>query len=136
MEKRKILVHLDGSKCDENIIPKVEALTVGKEDGICLLRVVSARAFPGLDPRRIIREAEQYLLSFEDRLKAKGFKVDTHIRYGDDVEEILDQAEQAEIGLIALSAHGLGGIKRFLFGSVAEKVMRHATKPVFLVRCG
>ena len=137
MEKNeRILVALDGSRCDENIITKVEELAAGKKEGICLLRVVSARAFPGVDPKRIVQEAEQYLQGFEDRLRAKGFDVDTRIRYGDDAEEILDHAAQADIGLIAISAHGLGGIKRFLFGSVAEKVLRRTTKPVFLVRCG
>ena len=136
MKHEKILVHLDGSKCDENIIPKVEELAVKKKDGICLLRVVSARAFPGVGPKKIIQETEQYLGGFESRLRAKGFDVDAFIRYGDDVDEILDHAAQTDIGLIAISVHGRGGIKRFLFGSVAEKVLRHATKPVFLVRCG
>ena len=71
----------------------------------------------------------------EEKLKAKGFKVDTHVRYGDDAEEILDHAAQKEIGLIAMSTHGRGGVKRFLLGSVAEKVLRHSPKPIFLVRC-
>jgi nucleotide-binding universal stress UspA family protein len=72
----------------------------------------------------------------ESRLRAKGFDVDTHVRYGDNVEEILDHAAQRDIGLIAISTHGRRGIKRFLLGSVAKKVLRHTPKPVFLVRCG
>ncbi len=136
MEEERILVPLEGSKCDENIIPKVEELAVGKKEGICLLRVVSARAFPGVDPKKIIQEAEQYLQNLENRLRAKGFDVDTHVRYGDEVEEILDHAAQRDIGLIAISTHGRSGIKRFLLGSVAEKVLRHTPKPVFLVPCG
>ena len=136
MEDERILVPLDGSKCDENIIPKVEELAVGKKGGICLLRVVSARAFPGVDPKTIIQETEQYLQGLENNLRAKGFDVDTHVRYGDDVEEILDHAAQKDIGLIAISTYGRSGIKRFLLGSVAEKVLRHTPKPVFLVRCG
>jgi len=136
MKNGKILVYLDGSKCDENIIPKVEELAGGEKEGICLLKVVSARAFPGVDPKKIVQEAEQYLQGIQNRLRAKGFDVDTRIRYGDGIEEILDHAAQTDIGLIAISAHGRGGIKRFLFGSMAEKVLRHTTKPVFLVRCG
>ena len=136
MEKdERILVALDGSKCDENIISQVEELAMGMKEGICLLRVVSARAFPGMDPKNIAQGAEQYLQSLENRLRAKGFDVDTRVRFGDEVEEILDHAAQRDIGLIAISAHGRGGIKRLLFGSVAEKVLRHTTKPVFLVRC-
>jgi nucleotide-binding universal stress UspA family protein len=140
MEKEeRILVPLDGSKCAETVIPRVEELISGKKTGICLLRVVSASTFPGVDPTeaqvKVVREAEQYLKGLEGHLRAKGLDVDTHVRYGNDAEEILDHATQKEIDLIAMSTHGRNGIKRFLLGSVAEKVLRHAQKPVFLVRC-
>ena len=46
----RILVPLDGSGCGETIIPRVEELAAEKNEGICLLRVVSARTFPGVDP--------------------------------------------------------------------------------------
>jgi nucleotide-binding universal stress UspA family protein len=140
MEKEeRILVPLDGSKCAETVIPRVEELISGKKTGICLLRVVSASTFPGVNPTeaqvKVVREAEQYLKGLEGHLRAKGLDVDTHVRYGNDAEEILDHATQKEIDLIAMSTHGRNGIKRFLLGSVAEKVLRHAQKPVFLVRC-
>ena len=140
MEKEeRILVPLDGSKCAETVIPRVEELIAGKKTGICFLRVVSASTFPGVDPTdaqvEVVREAEEYLKGLEDRLRAKGLNVDTHVRYGNDAEEILDHAAQKEIDLIAMSTHGRNGVKRFFLGSVAEKVLRHAAKPVFLVRC-
>jgi nucleotide-binding universal stress UspA family protein len=140
MEKEeRILVPLDGSKCAETVIHRVEELISGKKTGICLLRVVSASTFPGVNPTeaqvKVVREAEQYLKGLEGHLRAKGLDVDTHVRYGNDAEEILDHATQKEIDLIAMSTHGRNGIKRFLLGSVAEKVLRHAQKPVFLVRC-
>jgi nucleotide-binding universal stress UspA family protein len=84
---------------------------------------------------KVVREAEDYLEGLKEHLRAKGLDVDTHVRYGDDVEEILDHAAQEEINLIAMSTHGRSGVKRFFLGSVAEKVLRHAPKPVYLVRC-
>jgi nucleotide-binding universal stress UspA family protein len=140
MEKiERILVPLDGSGCAENVLPKLEKLATDFKAGICLLRVVYAHTFPGTDPTeaevRVVREAEDYLSGIEERLKAKGFKVDSHVRYGSDAEEILDHAAQKEIDLIAMTTHGRSGVKRFLLGSVAEKILRHATKPIFLVRC-
>jgi nucleotide-binding universal stress UspA family protein len=84
---------------------------------------------------KVVREAEEYLRGIENRLKAKGFKVDSHVRYGNDAEEILDHAAQKDIDLIAMTTHGRSGVKRFLLGSVAEKILRHSPKPVFLVRC-
>jgi nucleotide-binding universal stress UspA family protein len=135
----RILVPLDGSGCGESIIPRVEELAVEKNEGICLLRVVSARTFPGVDPTmaqvKVVREAEEYLQGLEGRLRAKGFDVDTHVRYGDDAEEILDHAAQRDIGLIAMSTQGHSGIRDFFFKSVAEKVLRDTPKPIFLVRC-
>lgn len=135
----RILVPLDGTGCDETIIPRVEELAVEKNEGICLLRVVSARTFPGVDPTmaqvKVVREAEEYLQGLEGRLRAKGFDVDTHVRYGDDAEEILDHAAQRDIGLIAMSTQGHSGIRDFFFKSVAEKVLRDTPKPIFLVRC-
>lgn len=139
MEKEhRILVPLDGSDCGENVLPKVEKLASSSKAGICLLRVTAAHVFPGADPTeaevKVVREAEEYLKSLEGQLKAKGLDVDTHVRYGNEVEEILDHATQKEIDLIAMS-RGHTGAKHFLLGCAAEKVLRHATKPVFLVGC-
>jgi nucleotide-binding universal stress UspA family protein len=136
---KRILVALDGSECAENIIPKVEELASNLKAGICLLRVASAHTFPGVDPTdsevKVVRAAEEYLQGWESTLKAKGFDVDTHVRYGEDAEEILDHAAQKEIDLIAMSTHGHRGIKRLFLGSVAERVLRQSPKPVFVARC-
>ncbi len=135
----RILVPLDGSECAENILPKVEKLATDLKASISLLRVAYASTFPGVDPTEaevtVVREAEDYLRKIEERLKAKGFRVDSHVRYGDEAEEIMDHAGQKDIDMIAMSTHGRSGVKRFLLGSVAEKILRHSPKPIFLVRC-
>jgi len=140
MEKfQKILVPLDGSECAENVIPMVESLAGELGASIALLRVVYAYTFPGVDSTeaelKVVREAEEYLSKVEDRLKSKGLKTDSHVRYGNEAEEILDHAAQKDIDLIAMTTHGRSGVKRFLLGSVAEKVLRYSPKPIFLVRC-
>ncbi len=137
--KEKILVPLDGSECAERILPRVEKLAASMKAGISLLKVAMAHTFPGVDPTEaevaVVREAEAYLQGIKERLEAKGFDVDTHVRYGDDAEEILAHSNHDDIDVIAMSTHGRSGVTRFLLGSVAEKIVRHATKPVFLVRC-
>ena len=140
MEKfEKILVPLDGSECAEIVLPKVEKLATDLKASIALLRVAYAHTFPGVDPTeaevKVVREAEEYLRKIEERLKAKGFKVDSHVRYGNDADEILDHAAQKDIDFIAMTTHGRSGVKRFLLGSVAEKILRHSPKPIFLFRC-
>jgi nucleotide-binding universal stress UspA family protein len=138
-KKERILVPLDGSDCAENIIPKVEELAERNEEGICLLRVALAHTFPGVDQTEaqveVVREAEEYLHDMEGRLKAKGFDVDAHVRYGNEVEEILEHAAQKEIGLIAMSTRRHSGIRHLFRGCVAEKVLRRTPKPVFLAQC-
>ncbi len=140
MEKgKRILVPLDGSECGEFVIPKVEELAERKEEGICLLRVALAHTFPGVDQTeaqvKVVREAEEYLHGLEDRLKAKGFDVDTHVRYGKEAEEILDHAARKEINLIAMSTRRHTGIRHFFQGCLTEKILRRTQKPVFLVQC-
>ena len=138
-EIKRILVPLDGSKCAETVLPKVEKLAVDLKVGICLLRVAYAHSFPGADPTdtevKVVREAEDYLKTVEERLKTKGLKVDAHVRYGDEAEEILDHAAMKDIDMVAMSTHGRSGVGRWLLGSVAEKILRHSPKPIFLVRC-
>jgi nucleotide-binding universal stress UspA family protein len=136
---QKILVPLDGSECAERILPQVEKLATDFKASVALLKVVYAHTFPGVDPSEaevtLVREAEQYLAKIEEKLKAKGIKADSHVRYGIEAEEILDHISLKDIDLVAMSTHGRSGVKRFLIGSVAEKVLRHSTKPIFLSRC-
>lgn len=134
----KILVPLDGSETSEAILPEIEKLATTFDATISLLRVNYVHNFPGADPIKVElavrREAEEYLVKIEKQLKQKGFKVDSHIRFGHEAEEILNHCGQCDIDLIAMSTHGRSGVKRWLLGSIAEKVLRHATKPIFLVR--
>ncbi len=136
----KILVPLDGSNCAEMVLPMVEELAINLRATVALLRVSFAHTFPGADPVdsqvKVVREAEDYLGKMEKQLLAKGLKVETHVRYGHDAEEILNHAGEQDISMVAMTTHGRSGITRFLLGSVAEKVLRHSSKPIFLVRCG
>jgi nucleotide-binding universal stress UspA family protein len=47
---------------------------------------------------------------------------------------ILDAAAEATCGAIAMATHGRGGLKRFVLGSVADEVIKHAETPVLLYR--
>jgi nucleotide-binding universal stress UspA family protein len=57
------------------------------------------------------------------------------IRHGADAAaEIVDYAEVNDVDLIAMSTHGRTGVGRWVFGSVASRVLRGTTKPILLVR--
>jgi universal stress protein A len=63
-------------------------------------------------------------------------RVEAVVRFGDPVEEIVEEAESAGVDLIALATHRRTGVRRLLKGSVAERVERATAIPVLLVRYG
>ncbi|MFB6143574.1 MAG: universal stress protein [Halorientalis sp.] len=58
----------------------------------------------------------------------------TAVRHGDPAQTILDYADEAAADLVVMGTHGRSGVERRLIGSVAERVVRHATCPVMTVR--
>jgi nucleotide-binding universal stress UspA family protein len=58
---------------------------------------------------------------------------ETILRVGRPAEEILDTAEEGNFDLVVLGHRGMGAARRFLMGSVSERVVRHATRPVLVV---
>lgn len=60
--------------------------------------------------------------------------VQVHVLTGNPVNEIIEFASRTGAGLIVIATHGLTGIKRFLMGSVTERVVRSAECPVFTVK--
>jgi nucleotide-binding universal stress UspA family protein len=69
-----------------------------------------------------------------DQLKEAGFEVETHAREGDPADAILDVAEEQNADLIVVGNKGMTGAKRFLLGSVPNKVSHHAPCSVMIIR--
>ena len=67
-------------------------------------------------------------------LEEDGVKVETHAREGDPADAILDVAEEQEADLIVVGNKGMTGAKRFLLGSVPNKVSHHAPCSVMIIR--
>lgn len=135
---RKILVALDGSPLAEGVLPQVKELTRSLDSETVLLRVAIIPHLSGTDPieleRRAMEEAGSYLEAKRRDLGAEGFKVETAVRSGEAAEQILEQAEAFGVDLIAMVTHGRSGLKRWLLGSVAEKVLHGSDVPVLLYR--
>ena len=82
------------------------------------------------------REDVQAVLDEEaERVKAHGVNnVETHAREGDPADAILDVAEETGADLIVVGNKGMTGARRFLLGSVPNKVSHHAPCNVMIVR--
>jgi nucleotide-binding universal stress UspA family protein len=69
-----------------------------------------------------------------ERAKEAGVEVETYARQGDPADAILDVAEEQGSDLIIVGNKGMTGAKRFLLGSVPNKVSHHAPCSVLIIR--
>ena len=84
-----------------------------------------------INPRQ---EVEVSLSDAAEIAREAGVKVNTYAREGDPADAILDVAEEQKSDLVILGNKGMTGAKRFLLGSVPDKVSHHAPCSVLIVR--
>jgi nucleotide-binding universal stress UspA family protein len=70
----------------------------------------------------------------EAEAKQAGVEVRTHPREGDPADALLDVAEECGAELIVVGNKGMTGARRFLLGSVPNKISHHAPCGVYIVR--
>jgi nucleotide-binding universal stress UspA family protein len=143
---KKILVPLDGSDLAEKVLPHAVALAKDSRAEVTLLTVVQLslgftaaklEAIPEAAAERktaLRAEALTYLEKIQRDLKEQGVRARPVALDGDVAAQIIAYAEQEGCDLVAMATHGRSGIDRFVMGSIAEKVVRHTTKPVLLIR--
>ena len=145
-----VLAPLDDSPLAEAALSHALALAGITSGDLELLRVVqpSTIVWPGpgpvpmADPQLIedvrqaaFEEANSYMTDLLKRLAATGVEVRTRILEGYPASEIVRQAQQGEgATVIAMATHGNSGFKRWLLGSVSEKVLSTSPVPLLLVR--
>ncbi len=148
IKMKKMLVAYDGSDASKKAIEMVKKCA-NKEDRITLLTVVPAELsessftkmlLPTIDLSNIVKSG-----SFKDKATESLNKLVKEIEYdvenvkvvvedGDPADEILITAKKADADIIVLGYKGYGKEGRFLLGSVTDKVVRHASVSVLVVR--
>ncbi|HYZ28946.1 MAG TPA: universal stress protein [Thermoleophilaceae bacterium] len=78
--------------------------------------------------------ANRCLEATATKLRADGLEVETHCVGGDPADALIDIAEATSAGLIVVGSKGMRGGRRFLLGSVPNKVSHHAPCSVMIVR--
>jgi nucleotide-binding universal stress UspA family protein len=71
-----------------------------------------------------------------DRVREAGLEVEVFAREGDPADSILDVAEEKQADVVVVGNKGMTGAKRFLLGSVPNKVSHHAPCSVIIIRTG
>lgn len=145
---KRLLVPLDGSTLAEKALDYAISLAQHYGARLDLLEVVPIAVWEWEGEMRAERpemvdqvqekettEASDYLRRKEADVQAQGLAVNAYVVRGQSIAEaIIDTCEELECDVIVMSTHGLTGLQRWLIGSVAERVVRHATVPVFLIR--
>lgn len=80
------------------------------------------------------QEAIRYLKEICHRYECPNVKVEIVVETGLVAETIIEFAQEQAVDLIVMATHGRSGLPRWVFGSVADKVLRGADVPVLLVR--
>lgn len=144
----RILLPLDGSEAGEAAVSYVGEMMSRLEAEVILFGVVSSgqhiRSVGGLDyisyPEEQLamfkKQVEDYLNQVHRRLKRRkgSVKVSLQVGAGDVGQEIIRFAQEKRVSLIAISSHGHSGIERWVFGSIANKVVQASKLPVLLIK--
>ena len=139
---RRAIVPLDGSMVAEAILPSFLPMAQRLGVEVVLVRIVVTAISTALEDKRhagesierVRQEAIEYLRSVAALPMFGGLRVITTVRTGEAAVEIIQAAHELHADLIAMTTHGRTGLRRLLFGSVAEAVLRTAHVPVVIVR--
>jgi nucleotide-binding universal stress UspA family protein len=135
----RILVPTDGSTGSAHVA--LQALDLAEQYGATVhaLHVVdssvrSRLTEAGGDGDELEQSGQRAIEMVERMAQSHSVDVVTEIREGDPAETIIDYAEEIGADAIVAGTHGRSGISRRLLGSVAERLVRHASCPVMTVR--
>ena len=143
---RAIVVGTDGSDTAGKAVQ--EAIDLAKSVGAAVYVVSAYEPVPQARLREEARQAPEdlqwminpredvdaTLSDAADRVRETGLEVETFAREGDPADAILDVAEERDADLIVVGNKGMTGARRFLLGSVPNKVSHHAPCSVLIVR--
>jgi nucleotide-binding universal stress UspA family protein len=143
---RSIVVGTDGSETATEAVR--QAVDLAKATGA---RVELVSAYEPVSGQRLREETQQVpedmqwmvnpredvdatLEAASESAKQAGVDVETYARQGDPADAILDVAEETKADLIVVGNKGMTGARRFLLGSVPNKVSHHAPCSVLIIR--
>ncbi len=138
---RKILVPTDGSPAAESVMGPAAELAQLFESRVMVLHAEPPVVIPGHGEMGILpvlpptpSEKDPVTVPAAEGFRGLGLASYRRTVVGDAAGVILDQAQADGVELIAMATHGRSGFSRWVLGSVAERVLRHAVIPVLLVR--
>ncbi len=136
----RILLPLDGSALAEAALAPAAELARLLSAELVLLHVIERGAPARVHGQPHLRDAAAaaaYLDDVARRLAGHDIALSKHVHepaVGDVAASIAEHAHEIGAGLVVLCTHGSGGLRDLLLGSIAQQVLRQATRPVLVVR--
>jgi nucleotide-binding universal stress UspA family protein len=124
---KRLLVTVDGSHASERILPYARAVASQFASEVILLSVPEGQVSVAYRT-----QLQDYLQDLADAFSDDGIKVQAIVSGSGPARTIVQTSEEERADLIMLATHGLGGVKRLMLGSVADRVVRQAHCPIFL----
>jgi len=124
----RILVPLDGSIHAEAILSQLRRILPPHDCHLTLLQTLP------FAPWTSEEEAARYLRRVAFQLTNDGYPSTPMLRQGAPAETILETAMTERVSMIALTTHGRSGTARWVFGSVAERILQASPLPVLVAR--
>jgi nucleotide-binding universal stress UspA family protein len=146
---KKIMVPLDGSKLAECVFPHLETIVKAcHAPEVIIVQAVEPLSIPyGREISQFTTlqqvkafethqkvEADRYLKETVARLKKSGVNAKAAVIYGKAGEALSDYANKNDIDLAIIATHGRSGVSRWVWGSVADRLVRSVSAPVLMVR--
>lgn len=144
---KRILVAVDGSGAANQALQEAIKLAKEMQAQLRIVHVIDTVninldtefPYPGEFSDASVRSGEEVLRKAENVASGAGMAVESHLVKIDTLgqripEKIAEDAEAWSADLIVICTHGRRGLNRLFLGSVAEGVVRVATKPVLLIR--
>lgn len=130
-----VLLAVDGTQGSQHAIKTCQQIALDFDAMVHIVYVVDSRvARAGSLVELMESEGEQACHDAASRMRTVGVDCTSEILRGRPAEQILSYADDHHIDCLVVGMHGRTGLDRFVMGSVAEKVVRRATKPVLTVR--
>ena len=139
LQRDVIVAPIDFSPVTDQILDVARELAEGQVSRLRVFHVLTPleSLAPGMvwgelppdDREQKVREHAAALLAQKGLAEAR-----FDVRLGHPAHDICEFATAEKANLIVLASHGYHGIKRFMLGSVAELVLRHASCPVLVLR--
>lgn len=138
LPKKTVVVPVDFSTASADALATASQLVASPQDLHVIYVTLPPVAFNYAegwaldDPAARMKAAREHLAKFLETKNVGG--VTALIKEGDPGTVIADYATELHADLIVMPSHGYHGVKRLLLGSVTERVLRHATCPVLVLR--